>query len=39
MTIAGWIFMLMSWGATLGLTVYCFARALEKKSDKSGKSD
>lgn len=32
MTIAGWVFMLTSWGVITGLFVYCMGRTL--KSDK-----
>lgn len=32
MTAAGWIFMLASWGAIIGLFIYCMGRTL-----KSGK--
>ena len=29
----GWTFMIFSWGLIVGLTVYCFARILKKKTD------
>jgi len=32
MTLAGWIFLVVSWGAILGLTAFCFYRTLRKKS-------
>jgi len=32
MTLTGWTFLMVSWGTILGLTVFCFYRALRKKS-------
>jgi len=31
MTILGWIFIIISWGAILALVVYCFTKILRKK--------
>ncbi len=33
MTPGGWIFLLLSWGFILGLTVFCFWKVLRKKDD------
>lgn len=27
----GWLFMILSWGAILAVTVFCFARVFRKK--------
>jgi hypothetical protein len=36
MTFAAWIFLILSWGIIIYLTVYCFVRilAVTKKEDK-----
>ncbi len=31
MTIAGWVFLVASWGAILGLCVFCLSRTFKKK--------
>jgi hypothetical protein len=32
MTSAGWIFLAVSWGAILGLGVFCLSRTFRKKA-------
>jgi hypothetical protein len=34
MNIGGWIFLLISWGIILGLTVFCFVKVFSKKELK-----
>jgi len=31
MTLTGWIFLVLSWGAILGLSVFCLSRTFRKK--------
>jgi hypothetical protein len=31
MTVAGWVFLVASWGAILGLSVFCLNRTFRKK--------
>jgi len=31
MTLAGWVFLVASWGGILGLCVFCVRRTLRKK--------
>lgn len=37
MKLSGWIFMLVSWGAIIGLFVYCMARTLRSGKGSSDK--
>ncbi len=32
MTVSGWIFLVISWGAILGLSAFCLSRTLRKKT-------
>ena len=32
MSLAGWIFLVLSWGAILALTVFCLSRTFKKKT-------
>lgn len=32
MTIAGWTFLVVSWGAILGLAAFCLSRTFRKKT-------
>lgn len=34
MTQAGWIFFIVSWGALIGLNVYCFRKILDDHNKK-----
>jgi len=34
MKILGWIFLIISWGALLGLTIFCFVKVFSKKELK-----
>lgn len=34
MTLAGWIFMIVSWTLIVGVMVYSYARILSKEEDK-----
>lgn len=31
---AGWVFLILSWGLILGLTIFCFAKVFSKKELK-----
>jgi len=31
---SGWLFLILSWGVILGLTVFCFAKVFSKKDVK-----
>jgi hypothetical protein len=31
MSASAWIFLILSWGSILGLTVFCFAKVFSKK--------
>jgi len=35
MSIAGWLFLIISWGLIIGLTIFCFARVFSKKKPNS----
>ena len=35
MTLAGWIFMAVTWSATIALTAFCFHRVFLKQSTKT----
>ena len=39
MTLGGWIFMLASWAAILGLFTYCMVRTLRSDRTGSGADD
>jgi len=32
MNIGGWIFLILSWGFIIGLTIFCFCRVFSKKA-------
>ena len=34
MKILGWIFLIISWGIILGLTIFCFVKVFSKKELK-----
>jgi hypothetical protein len=31
MSVSAWVFLILSWGFILGLTVFCFAKVFSKK--------
>ena len=35
MNIAGWLFLLVSWGIIIGLSIFCFIRVFSKKEPYS----
>jgi hypothetical protein len=32
MSLSGWVFLVLSWGAILALTVFCLSRTFRKKA-------
>lgn len=34
MTLEGWVFLIISWGIILGLTIFCFVKVFSKKELK-----